>query len=121
MRGLRVPQDVMLATRYDGLRARTCEPPLTAVNLHLEEVARQAIELLLAHSAGYVELFYGSPLNQASWELATDALARSKSGVLVGGAPAPDFEALSQDGRKIALSSLRQQGPVMLVFLRGFG
>ena len=46
----------------------------------------QAIELLLAHSAGYVELFYGTPLNQASWELATDALARSKSGMLVGGA-----------------------------------
>ena len=37
----------------------------------------QAIELLLAHSAGYVELFYGYPLNQSSWELATDALARS--------------------------------------------
>ena len=34
----------------------------------------QAIELLLAHSAGYVELFYGSPLNQSSWELVTDAL-----------------------------------------------
>lgn len=50
--GLRVPQDVMLATRYDGLRARTCEPPLTAVNLHLEEVARQAIELLLARLDG---------------------------------------------------------------------
>ncbi len=46
----------------------------------------QAIELLLAHSAGYVELFYGRPLNQSSWELATDALARSKSGRLVGGA-----------------------------------
>jgi hypothetical protein len=46
----------------------------------------QAIELLLAHSVGYVELFYGRPLNQASWELATDALARTKSGVLVGGA-----------------------------------
>ena len=46
----------------------------------------QAIELLLAHSAGYVELFYGHPLNQSSWELVTDALARSKSGVLVGGA-----------------------------------
>lgn len=46
----------------------------------------QAIELLLAHSSGYVELFYGSPLNQSSWELVTDALARSKSGVLVGGA-----------------------------------
>ncbi|KUI30988.1 FABP family protein [Mycobacterium sp. GA-2829] len=46
----------------------------------------QAIELLLAHSAGYVELFYGRPLNQSSWELVTDALARSKSGTLVGGA-----------------------------------
>jgi len=45
-----------------------------------------AIELLLAHSTGFVELFYGTPLNQASWELVTDALARSKSGVLVGGA-----------------------------------
>lgn len=46
----------------------------------------QAIELMLAHSAGYVELFYGHPRNQSSWELVTDALARSKSGVLVGGA-----------------------------------
>jgi THAP4-like, heme-binding beta-barrel domain len=46
----------------------------------------QAIELLLAHSAGYVELFYGRPLSQSSWELVTDALARSKSGSLVGGA-----------------------------------
>ena len=46
----------------------------------------QAIELLLAHSAGYVELFYGHPINQSSWELVTDALARSRSGVLVGGA-----------------------------------
>lgn len=46
----------------------------------------QAIELLLANSAGYIEMFYGRPLNQAAWELSTDALARSRSGVLVGGA-----------------------------------
>lgn len=46
----------------------------------------QAIELLLAHSAGYVELFYGQPRTQSSWELVTDALARSRSGVLLGGA-----------------------------------
>ncbi len=46
----------------------------------------QAIELLLAHAAGYVELFYGRPHGPASWELVTDALARSKSGVLIGGA-----------------------------------
>ena len=46
----------------------------------------QAIELLLAHSAGYVELFYGHSRTATSWELVTDALARSRSGVLVGGA-----------------------------------
>ncbi|MGV0838391.1 FABP family protein [Mycolicibacterium thermoresistibile] len=46
----------------------------------------QAIELLLANSAGYIELFYGRPINQSSWELVTDALARSRSGTLVGGA-----------------------------------
>src|SRR5258706_7458995 len=45
----------------------------------------QAIELLLANSAGDVELFYGRPLDQSSWELVTDALARSKSGMLVRG------------------------------------
>jgi hypothetical protein len=56
------------------------------VNDPTDPVESQAIELLLAHSAGYVELFYGSPLTQSSWELVTDALARSKSGVLVGGA-----------------------------------
>lgn len=39
----------------------------------------QAIELLLAHSVGYVELFYGRPHGPASWEMVTDALARSKS------------------------------------------
>lgn len=46
----------------------------------------QAIELLLAHASGYVELFYGRPHGPASWELVTDALARSKSGALIGGA-----------------------------------
>ncbi len=46
----------------------------------------QAIELLLAHCDGYVELFYGHPRGPASWELVTDALARSRSGALVGGA-----------------------------------
>jgi peroxiredoxin len=36
------------------------------------------------------------------------------------GMAAPEFEAVSHDGRKITLSELRQQGPLMLVFLRGF-
>jgi hypothetical protein len=53
---------------------------------HDDPTESQAIELLLAHSAGFVELFYGRPRNTSSWELVTDALARSRSGVLVGGA-----------------------------------
>ncbi|MFF9021960.1 LacI family DNA-binding transcriptional regulator, partial [Streptomyces eurythermus] len=40
--GRSVPDDVMVVTRYDGLRARTCEPPLTAVDLHLDRAAPDA-------------------------------------------------------------------------------
>ncbi|MDR3454324.1 MAG: LacI family DNA-binding transcriptional regulator [Rhodoferax sp.] len=50
--GRRVPQDVMVVTRYDGVRARTCEPPLTAVDLHLDQIAHQAIDLLFDHLHG---------------------------------------------------------------------
>ena len=42
----------MIATRYDGLRARTAEPALTAVDLHLEQVATLAVELLFEHLSG---------------------------------------------------------------------
>ncbi|MGW0429328.1 LacI family DNA-binding transcriptional regulator [Streptomyces sp. NPDC002990] len=52
--GRSVPQDVMVVTRYDGLRARTCEPPLTAVDLHLDRAAADAVELLLARLRGDV-------------------------------------------------------------------
>jgi hypothetical protein len=41
--------------------------------------ADDAIELLAAHGTGIVELFYGRPRNQTSWELATDAVVRSAS------------------------------------------
>jgi peroxiredoxin len=37
------------------------------------------------------------------------------------GMAAPEFEAVSHDGQKIILSTLREKGPVMVVFLRGFG
>jgi len=48
----KVPADVKLVTRYDGLRARQCNPSLTAVDLHLGEVASLAVKLLLAHMRG---------------------------------------------------------------------
>ena len=41
------PGDVRVATRYDGIRARTSEQQLTAVDLHLDETAAAAVELLL--------------------------------------------------------------------------
>lgn len=47
-KGLRIPQDIKIATRYDGLRAKLSLPPLTAVELHLEAIANQAVGLLMA-------------------------------------------------------------------------
>ncbi|MEU7552864.1 LacI family DNA-binding transcriptional regulator, partial [Streptomyces sp. NPDC044571] len=50
--GRRIPQDVLVVTRYDGLRARTCQPPLTSVDLHLDRAAFEAVELLLGRLRG---------------------------------------------------------------------
>lgn len=50
--GLRVPQDIRVVTRYDGIRARSCQPPLTAVDLHLDDMASQAVALLFDHLGG---------------------------------------------------------------------
>jgi DNA-binding LacI/PurR family transcriptional regulator len=50
--GRRVPEQLRIVTRYDGIRARSCQPPLTAVDLHLEQLASQCVELLFAHLGG---------------------------------------------------------------------
>lgn len=39
--------------------------------------ADDTIELLLCHSSGILELFYGRPKSQTAWELGTDAVVRS--------------------------------------------
>ena len=44
--GLSVPGRLKVATRYDGLRAKLSSPPLTALDLHLAEVAALGVELL---------------------------------------------------------------------------
>lgn len=36
-----------------------------------------SIELLIAHSTGVAEMFFGAPRNQTTWELATDAVIRT--------------------------------------------
>jgi DNA-binding LacI/PurR family transcriptional regulator len=50
--GRNIPRDLKIATRYDGLRARESRPQLTAVNLHLPEIAAIAVNLLLRHING---------------------------------------------------------------------
>ncbi|MBD9529538.1 substrate-binding domain-containing protein [Paracoccus sp. PAR01] len=50
--GLSIPGQLRLATRYDGLRAKLSQPPLTAVNLHLPTLAEEAIHLLLDRIEG---------------------------------------------------------------------
>jgi DNA-binding LacI/PurR family transcriptional regulator len=50
--GRKVPEDVKVVTRYNGLRAQTCEPALTAVNLNLGMAADLAVNLLLEHRRG---------------------------------------------------------------------
>lgn len=51
-RGLRVPDDIKIVTRYDGLRAKTCTPALTAVDLHLDQVASLGVQLLFEQLGG---------------------------------------------------------------------
>jgi len=41
--------------------------------------ADDVIELLLAHSTGIVELYYGTPISASAWELATDVVIRTES------------------------------------------
>lgn len=45
--GRAVPRDLKIATRYDGLRAKLSQPPLTAVDLHLDEISDLAVSLML--------------------------------------------------------------------------
>lgn len=50
--GVGVPDRLRIVTRYDGLRAKLSQPPLTAVDLHLPEIAEQAVHLLLDRIEG---------------------------------------------------------------------
>lgn len=48
--------------------------------------ADDTIELLLTDAGGVVEMYYGKPRNQSSWELSTDVVIHSATGPAVGGA-----------------------------------
>jgi DNA-binding LacI/PurR family transcriptional regulator len=51
-RGLTIPGDLLVATNYDGPRAATSDPPLTALDLDLPETARRAADSLMRVLAG---------------------------------------------------------------------
>lgn len=42
-----IGKDLLLATRYDGLRARTNSPALTAIDLQLEQISAASVDRLL--------------------------------------------------------------------------
>ncbi|MBV1927516.1 MAG: LacI family DNA-binding transcriptional regulator [Rhodobacteraceae bacterium] len=46
-RNVQIPDDVRVATRYNGVRARTEVPAITAIDLKLEDVAQTATEMLI--------------------------------------------------------------------------
>ncbi|SMO85550.1 substrate-binding domain-containing protein [Paracoccus laeviglucosivorans] len=48
-----IPEKLCVVTRYDGLRAKLSQPPLTAVDLYLPMVAEKAVELLLNQIDGH--------------------------------------------------------------------
>lgn len=50
--GRPIPDRLRVVTRYDGLRAKLSDPPLTAVDLHLPAVAEEAVHLLLDRIEG---------------------------------------------------------------------
>lgn len=44
------------------------------------------LEFLVAHASGVIEMYYGSPLTQSAWEMATDVVLASPTGPSRGGA-----------------------------------
>ena len=48
--------------------------------------ADDKLEFLVAHASGVIEMFYGSPISQSAWEMATDVVLASPTGPRRGGA-----------------------------------
>jgi hypothetical protein len=64
------------AWRLDGPGGTVIEPAFREVGW-LRPQPDETIELVLVHSTGVAEMFFGKPLSQTSWELSTDAVMRT--------------------------------------------
>ena len=47
--------------------------------VHVHEDGEDTLEVLLTHNTGIVELYYGAPRTQSSWEIATDVVLRTET------------------------------------------
>lgn len=97
--GRTVGEDLLIATRYDGLRARTSHPPLTAVDLGLEAISGAAVEMLVTvldgdHSSNATVVLDGS----------TESVARDGGDAKPAGADDPGSAA-----------SAGSSGPVLVI------
>lgn len=97
--GRTVGDDLLIATRYDGLRARTSNPPLTAVDLGLETISGAAVEMLVTVLDGD-----HSPNATAALDGDTELAARD------AGATEP-----ASMGASGAAASAGSSGPVLVV------
>ena len=64
------------AWKLDGEGGSVVEPAFREVGWWRPQ-SDDTIELLLVHSSGVAEMFFGSPRNQTTWELSTDAVIRT--------------------------------------------
>ena len=48
--------------------------------------ADDQLEFLVAHASGIIEMYYGTPITQSAWEMATDVVLASPTGPKRGGA-----------------------------------
>lgn len=106
--GRTVGEDLLIATRYDGLRARTSNPPLTAVDLGLEAISSAAVEMLVTvldgdHSSNATAVLDGST-ESAALDSGTESAA------LNGGDAKP--AATDESG---SAASAGSSGPVLVV------
>lgn len=94
-----IGEDLLIATRYDGLRARTSHPPLTAVDLGLEAISSAAVEML-------VTVLDGDHSSNAAAALDSD----TESAALDGGDATP-----AATDESVAAASAGSSGPVLVV------
>lgn len=67
----------ILGADGEYVRPAARESGFWRVTVH--EDGDDTLEIVLAHSTGVVEVYYGAPISQSAWELATDVVIRTET------------------------------------------